>query len=644
MSFVKGAWRILVGIKDALVLLLLLLFFGALYTALSFTPAPPRVGNGALVLKLNGVIAEQPAEVDAFSQLAGQSAGVREFRLRDVVNAIEIASGDDKVKAIVLDLDGFMGGGQVALSRVGAALDKTRAAKKPVLAYATAYGDDGYQLAAHASEIWVNSFGGVMLSGPGGSRLYYKGLIDKLGVNAHVYRVGTYKSFVEPYIRADQSPEAKAADQALAGALWANWQAEVAKARPKAKLATYINDPVAAVMAQNGDVSKAALAAGIVDHADSDIAFGARVAQLAGADPKGLPGGYARISLASYIAAHPAKDGGDIGVITIAGDIVDGKAGPGTAGGDSIAALIGKAVGEGKIKALVVRVDSPGGSVLASERIRNAILAAKGKGLPIVVSMGNVAASGGYWVSTTGQTIFAEPATITGSIGVFGILPSFENTLAKAGITTDGIKTTPLSGEPNILGGTSPQFDALAQAGVEDIYRRFVGLVGQSRRMPVAQVDTIAQGRVWDGGTARQLKLVDRFGGIEDAIAEAAKLAKLDPASAGPRYLEKEPDAWTRLIGGLTKKDDEEGSDADAVIASGAPASSGDWLSQQAWLRRHLAVQMVADLRTLLGGGAIHADCLECRAMMPVRPVPAPDAEERGFWSAMGTLVGAVWR
>ncbi|MFZ2982425.1 MAG: signal peptide peptidase SppA, partial [Sphingobium sp.] len=530
------------------------------------------------------------------------------------------------VKAVVLNLDGFLGGGQVALSRIGKALDDVRAAKKPVLAYATLYSADGYQLAAHASEVWLNPFGQVVLAGPGGSRLYYKGLIDKLGVTTHVYRVGTYKSFVEPYIRADQSPEAKQADQALAGALWQNWLDEVGKARPKAKLAAYVADPLAAAQAVRGDLPKAAVNAGLIDKLGEESAFAARVAALVGPSNDKKPGTFAAIDYARYVKANTPANNGQIGVLTIAGEIVDGEAGPGTAAGDTLSDLLYTALTEKSLKALVIRVDSPGGSVLASEKIRGAIMEAKRRGLPVVVSMGNVAASGGYWVSTPADRIFAEPGTITGSIGVFGILPSFEGTLAKIGVTTDGSKTTPLSGEPDLAGGVSPQFDAIAQAGVEQVYTRFVGLVAKARGRTPAQIDGIAQGRVWDGGTARQIGLVDQFGGLEDAIAAAAKLAKLDPATAKPYYIEKAPDKFAQFIENWMSDGAEE-----AAIPT-------DLLGRQAWIQRQWAMQAVADAQGLVTGGAMKAACLECRGYGAPQPVAA--GEEKSFWAM---LVGKLW-
>lgn len=621
MAFVKGAWRIIMAVKDVLVLLFLMLFFGLLYAALSFTPSPVRaISSGALLLDLDGVIVEQPSEVDPFSLLAGGGPRMTEYRLRDIVTALEAARTDHKVKAVVLDLDGFMGGGQVALARVGKALDAVRAARKPVLAFATAYEDDGYQLAAHASEIWVNPIGGVALTGPGGSNLYYKGLIDKLGITAHVYRVGTYKSFVEPFTRTDQSPEAKEADQALVDALWETWREDVARARPTARVAAYAADPAGAARAARGDMAKAAQTAGLVDRIGDGTAFGARVAEIAGDGDTGKPGDYAAIALDSYAKARKPANTGQIGVLTIAGEIVDGEAGPGTAAGDTISDLLHAALAEKALKALVVRVDSPGGSVLASEQIRSAILTAKARGLPVVASMGNVAASGGYWVSTPASTIFAEPGTITGSIGVFGILPSFEGTLAKIGVTSDGVRTTPLSGEPDLLGGVSDEFNIVAQLGVEDVYRRFVALVAQARGKTPEQIDAVAQGRVWDGGAARQKGLVDRFGGLEDAIAEAARLAKIDPARARPYMIEKEPDKFTQFFENML---------------SGTPAQASlprDWLSRQAFRQRQWAMQAIADARSMIGGGAMRAACLECRAFLP--PV-ARAGEERSFWAML---------
>ncbi|NNM76837.1 signal peptide peptidase SppA [Sphingomonas sp. ID1715] len=594
MRLLAGFWRLLVGIKDGLVLVFMLLFFAALHAALTWSP-PRNTGSGALLLDLDGTIVEQPAERALFD--LGGGAAAREHRLRDVVRALDAARTDGDIKAVVLDLDRFLGGGQVALEQVGAALDRVKRSGKPVLAYATGYTDDGYLLAAHASEVWLNPMGAVAFTGPGGSRLYYKGLLDRLGVNAHVYRVGAFKSAVEPYIRADQSPEARRANEALAGALWTGWLRNVQAARPKARLAEAVADPAA-----GGRLAEAALQRSLVDRLAEREAFTEHVAKIAGEDAK--RGSYKTVRLDDWVAAHPVKyGGGKIGVVTVAGTIQDGEAGPGTAGGETIAKAIRQALARQELKALVVRVDSPGGSALASERIRSALLEAKRAGLPVVVSMGSVAASGGYWVATAGDRVFAEPTTITGSIGVFGVLPTFEASLAKIGVTSDGVRTTPLSGQPDLFGGTSPEFDRLAQTGVEDMYRRFIGLVATARRLSPERVNEIAQGRVWDGGSARQLGLVDAFGGFDDAVREAARRAKLDTDDATLVYLERQPSWWERMADEWRRPEDESGGDVLALLGTRQTA---------------LAWSAVADARRLAsGGGSIQARCLECGAALP---------------------------
>ncbi|KQN13968.1 MULTISPECIES: signal peptide peptidase SppA [unclassified Sphingomonas] len=604
MKLVRGAWKLLVGIKDALVLIAMLLFFGLVFAALNARPGTKAIKDGALVLDLNGSIVEQPAEPAAFAALSGQNTP-KQFRLRDVVRAIDTARTDGRVKALVLELDGFTGAYPAALGEIGDAIARVRAAKKPVLAYATAYTDGSYRLAANASEVWVNPLGGTLFMGPGGNQLYYKGLIDKLGITTHVYRVGRYKSFVEPYTRTDQSDDARAASQALYGTLFDQWREAVAKARPKAQIAQFLARPDALVLAANGDIATANLRAGIVDKLGDRTAFGKRVAAIAGADTSKPAGSFNTITYDSWVKANPLPTGGDaIGVLTVAGDIVDGEGGPGTAAGKTIEKAMLDGLAKKNLKALVVRVDSPGGSVLASERIRLAILEAKKKGLPVVVSMGGLAASGGYWVSTPADVIFAEPGTITGSIGIFGIIPTFETALAKIGVTTDGVKTTPLSGQPDVTAGTTPMFDTLIQAGIENGYRQFIARVAASRKLSPARVDAIGQGRVWDGGTARQIGLVDRFGTLKDAIAEAARRAKLDPAKIHAEYLEKPPGVLAQLAAGFDTGDDDTttGSDAFGRIALD---------------RRQMVARAVGDMKRLATSGSIQARCLECGGIGP---------------------------
>ncbi|WP_037499733.1 signal peptide peptidase SppA [Sphingomonas jaspsi] len=624
MKFVSAVWKLLVGIKDALVLVFMLMFFGLLYAALSSKPA--AIGDGVLAMDLNGSIVEQPAATDPLSSLSGMGDVTHEYAVRDVVAALRTAKDDDRVKAVSLDLDGFLGGGQTALSAVGEAMDEVRKSGKPVLAFATGYTDDRYQLAAHASEVWLPELGAVAIAGPGGSRLYYKGLLDKLGVTANVYRVGTYKSAVEPYIRSDMSPEAKENAQALAGALLEGWTLEVNRARPKAApgLKRLLTDPAGVLASSKGNLSGAAKSLQLVDRIGERRDYENRLAELGGQDSDSARG-YKRIKLASYIRDAVKHEDGPIGLVTVAGDIVDGKAGPGSAGGDTIARAVEKGLADGNLKALVVRIDSPGGSALASERIRKSLLDAKAKGLPVVVSMGNVAASGGYWVSTAGDYVFAEPSTITGSIGVFGILPSFQGTLAKVGIGADGVKTTTLSGEPDLMKGPSPEANAYVQAGVEQVYAKFLSIVAQARKKTPADIDRIAQGRVWDGGTARQIGLIDQYGDLDDAIAKAAELAKLGD-ERDVTYLEAHPTGWASLLSGFSSEDDEpEAAPADA-LASLSPMPADTML------------RVIADLQRIMAGPTVQVRCLEC--MSDATPRPAQQAKVGWMTTLAGWLEG----
>lgn len=609
MKLVRGAWKLLVGIKDGLVLIAMLLFFGLLFAALSARPQAASIREGALVVDLDGSIVDQPQEADPFASLGTGGGVAKQHRLRDVLRALDAAKGDARVKAVVLDLDRFAGGYPSVVAEVARAVRRVRDSGKPVLAYATGYSDSSYLLAANASEVWVDPFGGALFTGPGGSQLYYKGLIDKLGVNVHVYRVGQFKSAVEPYLLTGQSDAARTASQALYGTLFAQWRENVAKARPKAQLAGFLTQPDKVVIAAGGDIARANMQAGLVDHLGDRLAFGKRVAQLVGQEPGKSAGTFRGIKLSQWIAANPAPTGGDaIGVITVAGEIVDGKAGPGSAGGETVSKLVLDGLAKNRLKALVVRVDSPGGSVLASEQIRRAILQAKAQGLPVVVSMSGLAASGGYWIATAGDTIFAEPNTITGSIGIFGVLPSFENTLAKIGVTADGVATTPLSGQPDVARGFSPQMDALVQSGIENGYRRFLNRVAQARKMTPQRVDQIGQGRVWDGGTARQLGLVDRFGTLDDAIAEAARRAKLNPANVHAVYLDKAP-SWMAKLAETWATDTTDEADQEAR----------DPISRIAAERRAVFAQALTDARRLATASAIQARCLECAGVGPVR-------------------------
>jgi protease-4 len=600
MEFARKVWKLLVGIKDALVLVLLLMFFGLLYAVLSMRPTPGKVTEGALVIQLDGAVVEETADVTTSDLLLAQTTNAdlpRDVRARDVERALVAAARDPKIKLVAIDLSRFSGAGFVHLRDIGAAMDWVRAAGKPVLTYADTYADDGTQLAAHASEAWVNPMGGAMAVGPGGNSLYFGTLLQRLKVDAHVFRVGTYKTFVEPYTRDGPSPAAIESYTDLYGGLWRAWQADVKKARPKADLALVTGNPIGWLKASGGDFAKASQAAGLIDRIGTPSDFAARVAKVSGNEIDGTASGnLVGTQLATYLAAHPESTAGaTIGVVTIAGNIVDGDAGPGTAGGDRIAEALDNAL-DSDIKALVVRIDSPGGSVLASERIRRSIERYKQKGIPIVASMGNLAASGGYWVSTPAQYVFAEPGTITGSIGVFGILPSFERALADIGVKSGGVKTTALSGQPDLLGGLSPELEQMVQMGIEDAYGKFLGLVGKARGKTPQQVDAIAQGRVWTGERARQNGLIDAYGNFDAAMAYAAKAAKLGNGAWHAKYIGRKSDPLNALLLQMYQRR-QPGGDVTAMAARRQREQLGAALGQA---------------EAMISGQGMQAMCLEC--------------------------------
>lgn len=606
MNFAVKVWKILVGIKDGLTLLFLLLFFSLLFAALTTRPSPAMVHEGALYLPLNGVLVEEKAFIDPMAIILSGQQPDHQYRVRDVVRGIEAAATDPRIKAVVIDLEQYAGGGRVHVQQVGEAMDKVRAAKKPLLVRAPIYDDGRMLLAAHASEIWVDPLGGVMITGPGGTSLYYKGLLDRLKVQAHIFRVGTYKSAVEPFERTAASPEASEADRALYAAVWETWRQNVKKARPAANIDLATRDPAAWLAASGGDAAKAAKAAGLVDRIGDKTEFGKRVAELVGTDP-GLPvGAFKHSRFGAWLAANPeSANGKPIAVVTIANEIVDGEDGPGIAGGERIANLIDEATASGTYAGLVIRVDSPGGSVTASERIRAAIERMQATGIPVAVSMANVAASGGYWVSTPAKRIFAEPETITGSIGVFGMIPTFERTLADIGITTDGQRTTALSGQPDVLAGLSPQVKQVIQSQIQENYNRFIGLVGKSRGKSAEAVDRIAQGRVWDGGTARQLGLVDQLGGMDEALNWVAKEAKLADGQWHPAYLGGADDPFSdtliALLGG--------GKDNAEELAL------TDFTGFVARRQTEALHRMERDVARLTSGAGAQVLCLECASL-----------------------------
>lgn len=613
MQLLKTLWRLLVGIKDALVLLLLLLFFGGIWALLSEPSSPKGPSSGAaLRLKLAGTLVEQASPRNPLILISGASV-VQETEVGPIVQALDLAAKDKAISMAVLDLDGFMGGGFANLQTLGEALDRFRESGKTIEAFSTYYNDDAYYLATRANQINLAPLGAVVINGFGGNSLYFKKLIDKLDINVEVFRVGTYKSFVEPFTRSESSPEARMAQQTLVDDLWDVYVSDVEAQRPQLALQPMLNNWADTVRETNTDQARLAKNKGLVDQVISRQQFVSALNKKVGKGQKGWRSDdYNFVDAADYAEAKaPVKrTGAGVAVVYLTGSIVDGTGIPGEAGGATVSQLIAKALDDSSVKALVVRIDSPGGSVMASEQIRQALLQAREKNIPVVASFGPVAASGGYWVATAADKIYAKPATLTGSIGVFGIIPTFERSLASIGVTTDGVSTTPFSGQPDITGGLNPETRILIQSGVEDTYRQFLEHVAKARNLPVAEVEALAEGRVWSGKRALEHKLIDEFGGLDDAINAAGQLAKLGDK---PRVIEVKEDFpffWQMAQQLVFAKS----------ATETAPQTDGLSLAVQA--SRARAMSEAQEAMQMVNGAAIQARCLPCIGYSPVRNWP----------------------
>lgn len=611
MTFLKAVWGFLVGVKDALVLLFMLLLFGALWAGLSTRAPRVSVPDGAaLHVQLNGVLVDEATPTPPLATLSG-SPVIQEVEVADLVEAIDRATDDKRIAMIALDLDGFLGGGLANLDSVGQALVRFRATGRKVEAWATAYTDPGYYLAAHADQIGLSPMGAVLIAGPGGSGLYFKEALDRLKVTVEVFRVGTFKSAVEPFTRDDSSPEARAADQMLADDLWSVWRAGVQKQRPALDVAATLASWPARLAGANKDQAQLARDAGFVDSLLSRAAWHESLKSRLGAgDNADQPGDFRRMSFEDYLnARRPLREKGPaVAVVHVSGTIIDGDAPGGQAGSSTIARLIETAVADPEVKALVIRIDSPGGSATASEEIRQALIEARGQDLPVIASFGPVAASGGYWIATGADTVFAHPGTITGSIGVFGILPTFEGTLKSVGIHADGVSTTPFSGQPDLAAGLNEPTRLLIQGAVEDTYRQFVGLVAEARKLPLPAVEQLAEGRVWSGQRARDLGLVDSFGDLAAAVAEAGRRAGIEGKPRTKTFRPEQP-FLAKLL-----------SDLDISVNQRLPV---DGLSRAVTASRLSALAQVDSAIATANGPLVQTACLACaRHLVPRRSAP----------------------
>ncbi len=550
---IRKFWAALDASRRALLNLLLLALLVALVSGLMSRGPAPLKDKTTLVLDLRGSLVEQfsgsPRE-QVMAQLKGNAQ--RQTRLRDVLATLDGAAKDPKITTVLLQLDEFDGAGMAGLHEVAAALSRFKASGKNIIAYGDNFDQRGYFLAAQASEIYLNPLGAVMIEGFGRYRNYYKDALDRLGVSANVLRVGTFKSFAEPYFANAPSKASLEAESYLLGELWTGYTDAIEKARklPKGAVAAGIEKLPEALEAVGGDAAKLALQSKLIDGIktrdevrDLLIARGAK-------DDKG--NSYRRVSFAEYQAhvKQPLAHGPAVGIVVAEGEISDGTAGPGRIGGDSTARLIRQAREDENIKSLVLRVNSPGGSAFASEIIRRELELTRKAGKPVVVSMGDVAASGGYWISMASDEVIAEAGTITGSIGVFGMLPTGDKLLEKLSIHTGGHTTTWLAGGYDPRRPLDPRLASVVQSGINHIYAEFTGKAAAARKKTVAELDAVAQGRVWTGAQALERGLVDRLGSLDDAIKSAAAKAKLAP-DARVSYVEGEMGRWERLLSSL---------------------------------------------------------------------------------------------
>jgi protease-4 len=530
----RWSWRVLNFIREFILnlfLIVLILAGVGIWLQLSSAGNSEPVQQGALKVDLSGMLVDKPSVSNRLSRISRQLLGANSDRLQenslfDVVDAIRQAKTDSNITGIVLDLRDFAGGDQPSLQYVGKALREFRDSGKPVYALGDSYSQAQYYLASFANKIWLSPQGTVDLHGFATNGLYYKTLLEKLKVSSHVFRVGTYKSAVEPFLRDNMSPDARDADSRWITQLWQNYLNTVSANRQitPEQLFPGAAGVISGLEAVQGDTAKYALNNKLVDTLSSRAAADQALAKTFGWDKANND--YRYVSIYDYRLKQPAQQKRNIAVILASGAIMDREESAGNVGGDTTAAQIREARLDPAIKAIVLRVNSPGGSVTASEAIREELAAAHEAGKPVVVSMGGMAASGGYWISTPADYIIAAPSTLTGSIGIFGVINTVENSLDAIGVHTDGVATSPLADVATTK--TLPaEVQQLMQLTIENGYRNFIGLVAASRHKTPEQIDAIAQGHVWTGSDAKGNGLVDALGDFDDAVAKAASLASV---------------------------------------------------------------------------------------------------------------------
>jgi len=567
-SALRWLWWLLDASRRALLNLLMLLLLAGVVWAFARSGVAPLQDKTTLVLALRGPIHEQfsgSLRENAIRQARGEV--IAQTRLRDVLAVIDTAANDKQIDRLLLVLDDFAGAGLPTLREVAAAIDRFKASGKQVVAWGSSYDQRQYYLAAHASEVWLHPMGGVQITGIGGYRNYYKDALDKVGITAHVLRVGRFKSADEPYVANGPSKPTLEADSLLLDAMWASYTGGVERARKLApgSIAKGIAELPERLANAGGDNAKLALQDKLVDALKTRDEVRATFIERGARDGPT----FRQIPFEAYLSRVVPKTGTDaIGVVVAEGGIVDGEAGGGTVGGQSTSDLIRRAREDEHIKAIVLRVDSPGGSAFGSELVRRELELTRTAGKPVVVSMGDVAASGGFWISLAADEVIADEATVTGSIGVVAMLPTAERAMDKLGVHSGGYATSWLVGAYDLRRGLDPRFERVVQAGIEHVYADFTAKVAAARKSTPEKIDEVAQGRVWTGTQAVERGLVDRTGSFGDALQAAARRAKL---ADGHRvlYIEQQPGRTEQLL---------------AFFGSGIAAAFGPELALPGWL------------------------------------------------------------
>jgi protease IV len=583
-SFFSGAWRAFNGIRRFVFGLIAIAILVVLFNVMMSGPKALE-GKTALVIPFRGALVEQfsgdPSDA-ALNKALGQD--VPETRLRDIKRALELAAKDGKIDRVLLRTDELAGGGQASLREVARYLtDFKKNSGKEVLAYAYNYDQRALFIAAHADKIYMHPEGLALLEGLGRNRMYYASALQKLGVKFNVFRVGKYKSAVEPYLLDGQSAEAREADAYWLNDLWDRFLVDYAalrKTSPEA-LKAMIDQLPERLAANSGELAQIALSEKLIDELKTPDELRALMLKKGAAaekDDDEAAADYRKVGMQEYLALNELVNPEDksldaVAVIVAEGGISDGKRPQGEIGGDSTAALIRQARDNKRVKAVVLRVNSPGGSGFASEVIRRELEITRAAGKPVYISMGDLAASGGYWISMAADAIYASPSTITGSIGIFGLFPNATEGLDKVGVHSDGYGTTWLATAFDPARPLDPRLGEAMQLLINNGYQSFIGKVAQARKQTVEQINEVAQGRVWSGSQAKERGLVDAFGTLDDVVAAAAKKANLSVYRVS--YVEKKADGLAAMLSqllGASVREAAELIEQESLISAFAPA------------------------------------------------------------------------